>query len=156
MVTLVRKGHSWLRCTFLKSQPLRQSSTDSRISQDTRLALIHIPISVYSHFISPILQLLLRCDHTDEDGDVVAPSKPRAYWHPFANISITPSECSIVCSREQAEDLFVPVLDALDPAITAKVSVSNEDYSVIMIGGEGLEAGQRVLDLTGPLALAGM
>jgi hypothetical protein len=36
------------------------------------------------------------------------------------------------------------------------VTISKEDYSVIVIGGEGLEAGQRVLDLTGPLALAGI
>jgi cellobiose dehydrogenase (acceptor) len=35
-------------------------------------------------------------------------------------------------------------------------SISTEDYSAIHIGGEGLEAGQRVLDLTSPLALAGI
>lgn len=44
----------------------------------------------------------------------------------------------------------------LSPLAKKSVSISKEDYSVIIIGGEGLEAGQRVLDLTGPLALAGI
>lgn len=44
----------------------------------------------------------------------------------------------------------------LSPLAKKSVSISKDDYSVIIIGGEGLEAGQRVLDLTGPLALAGI
>ena len=78
------------------------------------------------------------------------------FWHPFVNVSITPNECSIVCPRQQAENLFQTVLGKMSSSTNNKVTISNEDYSVIVIGGEGLEAGQRVLDLTSPLALAGI
>ena len=36
------------------------------------------------------------------------------------------------------------------------VSISAEDYVVVQVDGEGLDAGQRVLELTTPLAMAGM
>lgn len=124
--------------------------------QDTHLALIHIPLSVYSHFVQSIIQLLLQRPSPDEEKDVSSPSKPWQYWHPFTNVSITAHECSIVCPRRQADDLFVPVMESMETHNQAKISISREDFSVIMIGGEGLEAGQRVLDLTGPLAMAGM
>ena len=78
------------------------------------------------------------------------------HWHPFVNVSITPNECSIVCPRQQAEDLFNTVFERLHPAMRKSVSISEEDFSVIVISGEGLEAGQRVLDLTSPLAMAGI
>ena len=78
------------------------------------------------------------------------------FWHPFVNISVTKTECSIACPRHQAEELFGPIRELLNPLMRKSVSISKEDYSVIVIGGEGLEAGQRVLDLTGPLALAGI
>ena len=78
------------------------------------------------------------------------------FWHPFVNVSVTLNECSIVCPRRQAEDLFLPIVEQLSPLTRKSVTISKEDYSVIVIGGEGLEAGQRVLDLTSPLALAGI
>ena len=78
------------------------------------------------------------------------------FWHPFVNVSITKTECSIACTRQQAEELFEPIHEMLSPLMKKAVTISKEDYSVIIIGGEGLEAGQRVLDLTGPLALAGI
>ena len=78
------------------------------------------------------------------------------FWHPFVNVSITPNECSIVCPRKEAEELFEPVVHGLSASLQNSVSISEEDYSVIVIGGEGLEAGQRVLDLTSPLAMAGI
>lgn len=37
-----------------------------------------------------------------------------------------------------------------------RATISSEDFVVISVEGEGLEAGQRVLELTTPLALAGM
>ncbi|KAK3717474.1 hypothetical protein LTR37_005864 [Vermiconidia calcicola] len=123
---------------------------------DTHLALIHIPLEVYPFFVQPILRLLLHNDRVDIDGQLNTPQRPWMFWHPFVNISITPSECSVVCPREQAEKLFMPVVDKIPPLLRKSVAVSKEDYSVIMIGGEGLEAGKRVLDLTSPLALAGI
>ena len=47
-------------------------------------------------------------------------------------------------------------MDKLDPQLRKSMSISVEDYSAIVIGGEGLEAGKRVLDLTSPLAIAGI
>lgn len=38
----------------------------------------------------------------------------------------------------------------------SKVMISKEDYVVVQVEGEGLDAGSRVLDLTSPLAMAGM
>lgn len=78
------------------------------------------------------------------------------FWHPFVNVSITTTECSIACPRQLADEYFEPVLEILSPITKKSVSISRDDFSVIIIGGEGLEAGQRVLDLTGPLALAGI
>lgn len=131
--------------------------------QDTQLALIHIPLHLYSNFLQPILQLLLpssrpgSSDSASTNGSSAPRSKKSwAYEHPFTNISVTPVECSIACSREMAEDLFTPVRDSLDPSSRDQVSITNEDYIVMQVDGEGLDAGQRVLELTSPLAMAGM
>lgn len=113
-------------------------------------------LEAYPHFIQPILQLLFHNPHVDGDVVVRAPSRPWAFWDPFVNVSIVANECSIVCPRQQAESLFLPIINGLSSDLQKHVSISNEDFSAIVIGGEGLEAGQRVLDLTSPLALAGM
>lgn len=131
---------------------------------DTQLALIHIPLHLYSNFLQPILQLLLPTSRPSSSGSTStngssnqrSTRKSWAYEHPFTNISVTPVECSIACSRELAEDLFTPVRDSLDPANRDQVSITNEDYIVMQVDGEGLDAGQRVLELTSPLAMAGI
>ena len=48
------------------------------------------------------------------------------------------------------------MIERLDAKAKQAVIISNDDFVVIQVGGEGMEAGQRVLDLTAPLALAGM
>ena len=59
-----------------------------------------------------------------------------------------------------AEDLFRPVIDRAvsisGPDGDHCASISTEDFVVISVEGAGMEAGQRVLELTSPLALAGM
>lgn len=140
-------------------QPILESSTllNANIGfLRTHLAMIHIPTSIWPLFLQPILGLLLHNDLRDEDGATIPPHRPWCHWKPFTNVSITPQECSIVCSREDAESLFRPLIANLSVTLQKQVSISEEDYSVITIGGEGLEAGQRVLDLTSPLALAGI
>lgn len=129
--------------------------------KDTQLALIHIPLSLYANFLQPILQLLLPNElrpngaATNGSGAVHAP-KGWPYEHAFVNISITPVECSVVCSRRLAEEIFVPARNNLDPATQDQVSITSDDFVVMQIDGEGLDAGQRVLELTSPLAMAGM
>ena len=74
--------------------------------------------------------------------------------HPFLNVAITPIECSVICSKELAEDCIAPALSRDSGRDCALIS--SEDYIAISVEGEGLEAGQRVLELTSPLAMAGM
>lgn len=74
-------------------------------------------------------------------------------------MSITPIEASIVCSKDLADALFAPKIakEKKDsPSKTAHASISTVNYVVVSVEGGGSEAGQRVLELTGPLALAGM
>jgi hypothetical protein len=129
--------------------------------KDTHLALIHIPLHLYSSFLQTILQLLLpnesRSNGISSNGNgSVQPPKGWPYEHPFVNISITPVECSVVCSRRLAREIFVPARDALNDASKKQVAITDEDFVVMQVDGEGLDAGQRVLELTSPLALAGM
>lgn len=132
--------------------------------QDTQLALIHIPLDLYPSFLQPLLRLLVPIDASGEDGDDspiehatdVRSRRPWEYEHPFVNISVTPVECSVSCSRSLAQRLFVPARESLPEHSKKRVSISNEDYVVMQIDGEGLDAGQRVLELTSPLAMARM
>lgn len=59
-----------------------------------------------------------------------------------------------------AEALFRPAIDraASSPGADSDhcASISAETFVVISVEGAGMEAGQRVLELTSPLALAGM
>lgn len=130
--------------------------------KDTQLALIHIPLHLYSSFLQTVLQLLLpnvsqnSASLSNDSNGAVQPHRPWPYEHPFLNISVTPVECSIVCSRSLATELFTPILSRLDPNSRGQVHVTSDDFIVMQIDGEGLDAGQRVLELTSPLALAGM
>ncbi|KAF9691301.1 hypothetical protein EKO04_010665 [Ascochyta lentis] len=128
--------------------------------QDTRLALLHIPLHLYSNFLQSILQLLLPTapyggSIDGRDGAV----QPLDGWNneqPFINISVTPVECSVVCSRKLVNELFVPILNLLDVTSRNEVHITTEDFVVMQVDGEGLDADRRVLELTGPLALAGI
>jgi hypothetical protein len=122
--------------------------------------LIHIPIELYSFCLQPILRLLFGEDH-DEDAAKIS-------WtnrHDFLNVSITPIECSIICSRHLAERFIAPVAEVLNGLFASgdakanprkEIEISSDDYIVIQVDGQGLDAGQRVLELTSPLAMAGM
>ena len=134
--------------------------------QDDRLALIHIPLDLYPLFLQPILQLIFHEVPVMEDGkwDVDEIETPEAsssdQTHTaFLNLSITPVECSVVCARELAELYFAPMVEKLNENAAAdgdRVSISKEDFIAMQIDGEGLDAGQRVLELSSPLAMVGM
>lgn len=135
------------------------TSANMITSKDTQLALIHIPLHLYRNFLQSILQLVLPNATRKAFGNGSGAVQPPKGWpceHPFVNISITPVECSIVCSRTLASELFVPVLNLLDAESKESVSITTDDFVVMQVDGEGLDAGQRVLELTSPLALAGM
>ena len=128
------------------------------VEQRTQLRLVHIPLHLYRNFLQSILQLLLPLESSSDNGSRLdrIQSNPWPNDHKFTNISVTPVECSIVCSTELIEQIFVPVINALSPTEQQQVSITDEDYIVIQVEGEGLGAGQRVLELTSPLAMAGM
>ena len=112
----------------------------------------------YQHYLPALLQLLFP-SAAGPDGDG-RNSDSWANRHAFLNVSVTSIECSIVCDEDVAEDLFRPAIDrAVSPPGANGdrcASISAENYVVISVEGAGMEAGQRVLELTSPLALAGM
>lgn len=120
--------------------------------QDPILTLIHIPIDVYTVFLQPILRLLIGEDH-DEDAAKI----PWTNRHGFLNITVTQVECSIICAKHLADRFFRPPAAHFSSlGLDHRVEFGNEDYIAIQVDGEGLNAGQRVLELTSPLAMAGM
>ena len=130
------------------------------------MSLIHIPLQLYPHFVRALLSLILPESYRQENGNLSRPPGSRedegegedffesSAATDFVNISVTPVECSIVCSKEAATRFFVPIIDQLDLGLRDEVSISTEEFVAIQVDGEGLDAGQRVLDLTSPLALA--
>ena len=66
----------------------------------------------------------------------------------------------MVCGKHAAEALFRPAIGRAVSSPGAEsdhdASVSVDDFVVVSMEGAGIEAGRRVLELTSPLALAGM
>ncbi|KAL4778123.1 hypothetical protein BJX76DRAFT_352849 [Aspergillus varians] len=131
---------------------------------EDRLALVHIPLDLYPFFLDPILRVLFHevapisespetrgCDSPIEVSRDVQPA--------FLNLSITPVECSIMCPRQLADEYFAPLLERfvqVNSSTQTRLSISKDDFIAMQVYGEGLEAGQRVLELTTPLAMAGI
>lgn len=134
----------------------------SPLPKHDRLILIHIPLDLYPLFLDPILRLLFHDvpPLDDQGGELLFPEpesgldadSPR----PFINVSITPVECSVVCSRQLADLYFEPWIRKVNRYEDNRVTVSADDYLVMQVDGQGLDAGQRVLALTSPLSMAGM
>lgn len=120
--------------------------------------LVHIPLELYPYFVKSVLNLIF--DETQPLDENAAENEDDVYKPPaFMNVSITPVEVSVICPRRLLDKYFVPVIDELgqlDAALQSRLVVSDKDYIVMQVLGEGLEAGRRVLELTSPLALAGM
>lgn len=101
-------------------------------------------------------------DESGPEHETSEYSQTQPSWanrHAFLNVSVTPIECSIVCSKRLAREYFasIPTQSRTPGEFSSKAAtISSEDFVVISVEGEGLEAGQRVLELTSPLALAGM
>lgn len=102
------------------------------------------------------MQLLF---HDVSPIDTVGSEAPKKTLPGFTNISITPVECSIICSRTLVNLYFTSMVEKFNQnaiATDSKVQISEEDFLVMQVEGQGLDAGQRVLELTRPLAMAGM
>lgn len=121
--------------------------------------MIHIPLTQYQDYLSTILKLLFPSPSISNGESEEHEDISWANDHPFLNVSVTPIEASIVCSTVLAEKLFASKIaeeKSNSPPKTAHASISTLNYVVISVEGGGTEAGQRLLELTGPLALAGM
>ncbi|KAJ4268284.1 hypothetical protein NW762_002347 [Fusarium torreyae] len=127
---------------------------------DGTYTLIHIPLNLYSTLLQPILRVLL----PQSQGSGSLRDSPEYELqgltsdgqHGFLNISITPLECSVVCHTSWAQNVFEPVLKTLPRDVAKTVSVSKESYMILSVISAGLDAGGRVMELTSPLALAGI
>lgn len=137
-------------------KPILWSDTNGQ--QEGQFSLIHIPLPLYSALLQPILRVLLPHGgpaHSDEpEGLLEGLSLDNK--HGFLNISVTPIECSIVCHTSWARHVFEPVIKRLPKEESKQVQISKENYIVFSVSSAGMEAGQRVMDLTAPLAMAGI
>ncbi|KAK0652037.1 ACT domain-containing protein [Cercophora newfieldiana] len=120
-------------------------------------SLIHIPLHLYSSFLHPILQVLLPqspgCDGSSSNEGLTLDKQ-----HGFLNISITPIECSIVCHSSWVKSVWEPAIKRLpkDSSTARRTVTVSKDMSVFSVISAGMDAGSRVVDLTSPLALAGI
>jgi hypothetical protein len=76
--------------------------------------------------------------------------------HGFLNISITPVECSVVCHRSWATNVFEPVIKRLPKDASKTVTISKDSYLILSVVSAAMDAGSRLVELTSPLALAGI
>lgn len=77
----------------------------------------------------------------------------------FINVSITPFDCSVACSRKLANLYFVPLVKKFEQTASAgddMIMISEDEFLAMQVDGQGLDAGQRVIELTSPLAMAGV
>jgi hypothetical protein len=140
----------------IRVEPIVVIDTDGK--QEGQFSLIHIPLQLYSSLLQPILRVLLPhggpSQSCEPEGLLEGLSIDNK--HGFLNISVTPIECSIVCHVSWARNVFAPVINRLSKEESKQCQISKDTYIVFSVSSAGMEAGQRVLDLTAPLAMAGI
>jgi hypothetical protein len=72
------------------------------------------------------------------------------------NISITPIECSVVCSKSWALQVFEPAIQRLSKDLQQHITISKDAYVIFSVSSAGMDAGRGVVDITAPLAMAGI
>ncbi|KAG6033159.1 hypothetical protein E4U41_006974 [Claviceps citrina] len=123
--------------------------------------LLHIPLDLYGFFMQPILRVLIPQTQSLDAGSQLRVGKDleglsSKNQHHFFNVSVTPLECSVVCHSWWAKKVFEPVIKTLSPHQAKAVSGRPESYMALSIISANLDAASRVLELTSPLALAGI
>ncbi|TDZ19594.1 hypothetical protein C8034_v006730 [Colletotrichum sidae] len=127
---------------------------------DGTYTLIHIPLDVYSVLLQPILRVLLPQTQTLKSSKGEPEHELEGLnsdsQHGFLNISVTPMECSIVCHSSWAKNVFEPAIKDLPKDLAKSVSISKDTYLVLSVISAGMDPAGRVMELTSPLALAGI
>lgn len=124
--------------------------------QPGRVVLVHIPNEYYPFLLQPLLRILF-----GEDSDELNATIPWTYRHDFLNFSVTPVGCTLICAQALVSKFIAPLAERFNELlgnskVSGRIEISHEDYVVIQVDGQGLNAGERVLELTAPLAMAGM
>ena len=101
---------------------------------DPSLSLIHVPLHVYPHFVHSLLTILRQSPE-------------------FFNLSFTPTSISIICPQHVAKSLFVPIIANLRDV---GATIEDGGFLCMQIDGEGICDGTRLLEITQPLAKAGV
>jgi len=130
---------------------------------DGTFKLIHISRDLYPSFLQPILRVLLPQTQTLNLSDPHATPENGSlegltseHQHSFLNVSLTPLECSVVVHSSWSSSIFEPVISRLSRHDQRNVNVSKDDYLVLSVISAGMDAGERVMELTSPLAMAGI
>ncbi|KAG6011354.1 hypothetical protein E4U43_008369 [Claviceps pusilla] len=128
---------------------------------DGTYTLMRIPLDLYGVFLQPILRVLIpqtQSLHLDRNSTLGGPLEGISpdYQHGFMNVSVTHLECSIVCHTSWARAVFEPIIQSLPPQKAKTISSCTEPYIVLSVISTELDAANRVLELTSPLAAAGI
>jgi hypothetical protein len=127
---------------------------------DGTFNLIHVPLNLYSAFLQPILRVLLpasqKLNLSRNSPDLELHGLNTDSQHGFLSISITPIECSIVCHSCWIKCVFEPAIKALPKEAAKAVIISKDAYTILSVISAGLDAAGRVMELSSPLALAGV
>lgn len=94
----------------------------------------------------------------DGDSDIAADlsSLSTTEQDIFTNISITLDECSVVCKTDLADRFYRPFIAQLPKTLRDKISISKDAFMIFQINAQTMESGQRVVQVTAPLATAGI
>ncbi|KAL7922460.1 hypothetical protein ACQKWADRAFT_292495 [Trichoderma austrokoningii] len=127
---------------------------------DGTYTLIHIPLELYPALLQPILRILLpqtqSLNFSRDSTEYELEGLTTDFQHAFLNISVTPIECSVVCHSSWAKNVFEPALNALPKNIGKGVSISEDTFMILAVTTAGLDPGGRVMELSSPLAFAGI
>lgn len=143
------------------SLTLKYRSLTDHDDQDGAYTLIHIPLHLYSSLLQPILRVLLPetqsfgASRTGPEHELQGLTSD-THQHAFLNISVTPMEVSIVCHSSWARNVFQPAIANLPREAARSIELSKNDHMILSVISAGMDAAGRVMELTSPLALAGI
>lgn len=129
----------------------------SDCTQEVPVVLVHIPNELFPFFVQPLFRILFGKRHDGESSEVAWTDR-----NEFLTLSITPAGSSLICSKVLVEKCLTPLVKEFNAHVerpkanSAGIEISQDEYVAIQVDGQGLDAGQRVLELTAPLAMAGM